>query len=156
MVPTGDSAAVTFRISTRRHVVAVVGPLLGVIAAIGIVNVTLNRRWWDGLGLPVLLAALMSIFYWFGERRSTSIRLPLRLTGEGLELTGPSGGTVFIAWFNIAHASVNGRWIPYLLVDVVDPAQTRPEQILVPLMYMTPGSDVLRRELARRLPAPAG
>jgi hypothetical protein len=53
------------------------------------------------------------------------------------------------------------RWVIKVLRGMAQwPGATlvylRPYEIAVPLMYMTPGRDVLRRELARRLLTGAG
>ncbi|MEV4463845.1 hypothetical protein AB0J51_09500 [Micromonospora echinofusca] len=93
-------------------------------------------------------------------------RLPLRLTEEHLEVTGPSHATVAIEWSNVARAEIRGRLTSVLVVEPVDPDRTRPPlrrwqwaghgrsrpyELVVPLAGMTPGRGALRRELARRL-----
>jgi hypothetical protein len=43
-----------------------------------------------------------------------------------LQVTGQDGSTLGIDPANIRHVYVHGRWIPYLVIKVVDPSQTRP------------------------------
>ncbi|WP_433342605.1 hypothetical protein [Micromonospora sp. CA-111912] len=136
------------------------------------INLAAGDKWWDGLWMPLL---------WFLTFRSAmrlarpsasghQARLPLRLTGEHLTVTGPGERILAIEWSNIARAEIKGRWRTFLVIEPADPdrtrpplkrwewaghGQSRPYEILVPLAYMSPGRDLLRRELAHRLPAPA-
>lgn len=157
--------ALEFRYSPRRHRRAKLVALLGAAATLAVYPALSGEPWWEGLlryGLIVL--ALAAGTRW---QLRDQPRLPLRLTAEALELTGPDGTRLAIDWTDVATARVRGGLDPRLVVEPVDPrrtrpplrsyqwpapAQRRPYELTVRLGWMTPGRDVLRRELARRLP----
>ncbi|WP_431945595.1 hypothetical protein [Micromonospora marina] len=165
-----ESPTIEFRRSARRQIARLVIVLL-VGGAVGVVfNLARGRQWWDGmLMLPLCLAVLI-----FSDRFARPMgngyrsRLPIRLTGEHLQVAGPGDITLSIDWPNIARAEIRGGLVAFLVIEPVDPdqarpamrrwqwaghGQSRPYEIVVPLAYMTPGRDLLRRELSRRTAA---
>lgn len=142
------------------------------VAGVGI-NLAAGDEWWDGLWLPLLwfLTFRFSVRLARSGASGHQARLPVRLTGEHLEVAGPGDRSLAIEWSNIARAEIRGRWRALLVVEPAHPdrtrpplkrwewaghGQSRPYEILVPLAYMSPGRDQLRRELADHLPAAAG
>ncbi|MEU8182662.1 hypothetical protein AB0B85_24065 [Micromonospora sp. NPDC049044] len=158
------SSVVDFRYSPRHRAAQMLVVLLGAAALLAAYSALFDKPWWQVLlrfgtiGVVVALATA-----WQLRRRP---RLPLRLTDEALHLTGPDGTTLSIDWANLASAEIRGRLEPRLVVTPIDPQQTRPPmrpgqwsalgrgryELVVQLAWMTPDREVLRRELARRLP----
>jgi hypothetical protein len=166
--------AIEFRRSMRRQNASMVIALLLLMAACGLYNLVSGDPWWDGLWMPLLYFLIFNHWFSFPRRRAGPpafgyhSRLPLRLTREHLEVSGPDDVTLAIQWSNIARAQIHGRLSAYLAIEPIHPdrtrpplqrwqwagyGQSRPYEILVPLANMTPGRDVLCQELARRLPA---
>ncbi|MBQ1040108.1 hypothetical protein [Micromonospora sp. C81] len=158
------SPVVEFHYSSRRHRIAKLLAVLGAAALVAVYAALFDEPWWQvllrfgAIGVGVALTTAWQL------RRQP--RLPLRLTDEALELTGPHGSKLRIDWANLARAQVRGRLEPRLVVTPLDPQQTRPPmrpgqwstpgrgpyELVARLAWMTPGPDMLRRELARRLP----
>ncbi|MGW5668922.1 MerC domain-containing protein [Micromonospora sp. NPDC003776] len=168
MADRAASAELEFRYSPRRHRRAKILALLGAGATLAAYSVLSGEPWWEGL----LRYGLIGLAIAAGTRwhLRDQPRLPLRLTAEALELTGPDGTRLAIDWTDLASARVRGGLDPRLVVEPVDPRHTRPPlrpyqwatpgqrrpyELTVRLSWMTPGRDVLCRELARRL-SPAG
>ncbi|WP_208567571.1 hypothetical protein [Micromonospora antibiotica] len=177
--PAGQYAAVTtadeptvieFRRSRGREVgfLATALPVLAV--ALAVVNLASGDPWWDGLWLPLTWFLLWGFFRGVARPPSSGQRpgLPLRLAVDHLQVAGPGERTLAIEWSNVARAEISGWWYPVLAIEPADPdrtrppiarwewatyGQSRPYEIRVPLVYLSPGRDQLRRELARRLPA---
>ncbi|MGN9766919.1 hypothetical protein ACTMS2_17385 [Micromonospora sp. SD12] len=161
MTATDESRTVEFRQSTRRRILATALGLVAVAAVGVVVSLARGRQWWDLLWMLPLFLVLGAT-----QRSAHRPRLPLRLTEQHLEVTGPSHATVAIEWSNVARAEIRGRLTSVLVVEPVAPDRTRPPlrrwqwaghgrsrpyELVVPLAGMTPGRGVLRRELARRL-----
>jgi hypothetical protein len=161
-----DTSVTEFRKSGRCRLVTRVVALVVAVAALVVYSVIRHHPWW----LPFLLFGPIAIYSaalarWDRRHRP---RLPLRLTPQGLTVTVADDSTLAIDWSNIARARVRGRWWqPRLLIEPVDPQQTRPPlkrwqwsglqrrrpyHVNVPLDCMTPGPRVLREKLAIRLP----
>ena len=157
--------AVEFRRSPCRRLVGAVVALLVIAAAVTAATVLGDQRpWWGLLLLYGPIAITSGALARRARRRQP--RLPLRLTDTALEVTGPDGSTLAIDLSNIARARVHGWLEPRLTVEPVDPQRTqpplkaqqwsrlgRPYDLVIPLDWMSPGRDALRRELAQRLPA---
>ncbi|MEH0985022.1 hypothetical protein [Micromonospora sp. CPCC 205556] len=160
---------IEFRASARHRTAFMVIGLLLVVGASVAFNLVRGRQWWDGLWLGLLCFAILEVSRRVARPPDSGYqaRLPLRLTGDHVEVSGPDDITVTIAWSNIARAEIHGVLAAFLVIEPVDPdrtrpplkrwqwaghGQSRPHEILVPLAHLTPGRDVLRRELARRLP----
>lgn len=163
------SSVVEFHYSPRLHRRAKIVALLAGAATLAVYTALTGRPWWQVLLQFGFIGIGVAAGIRWQLRRQP--RLPLRLTDRALELTGPDGTTLAIDWSNLAHARVRGRLEPRLVVEPVDPQRTRPPlrpgqwaapgqrrpyALTVQLAWMTPSSDVLRRELARRLPTAAG
>ncbi|WP_238657242.1 hypothetical protein [Micromonospora foliorum] len=158
------SSVVDFRYSPRRHRLAKVVAALGAAALLAVYAALFDEPWWQALLRFGLIGAVVALTTAWQLRRQP--RLPLRLTDETLHLSGPNGTRISIGWANVARAEVRGRLEPRLVVRPLDPQQTRPPmrpgqwstpgrgpyELVVRLVWMTPGPDALRRELARRLP----
>lgn len=156
-----------FRYSWRRHLLAISVVLAALAATVAAVTLRFDEPWWRFLqyGWPGFTAGV--IVRWLQRRQP---KLPLRLTDEGLHVTGPDGSRLTIDRANLAHATVRGWLDPRLIVEPTDPQRTRPPlrphqwpapgqrrpyELVVRINFMTPGRDMLRRELARRFPTPA-
>jgi hypothetical protein len=161
--------AVEFRFSTQRLVMTQVGLLLAFGAASVAVSLAVGWPWWDALPYFALAFVISLVLSRWSDRREP-LRLPLRVTDDGLEVTQSKGSNLTVDWSNVRHAYIHGRWLPYLVVKLASPHQTRPpltlgrvagpgpprpSEIAISLAYMAPDRDVLRRELARRLPTAA-
>ncbi|MFI6327700.1 hypothetical protein ACIBBG_05315 [Micromonospora chersina] len=155
---------------SRGREIAQLATALPALAVAGVaINLAAGDAWWDGLWMPFL----WFVIFRFSVRSARpwasghQARLPLRLTGEHLEVAGPDGRALAIEWSNISRAEIRGRWRAFLAIEPADPnrtrpplkrwewtghGQSRPYEILVPLAYLSPGRDLLRRELAQRLP----
>jgi hypothetical protein len=169
-VTEGNMQPVTeFRFSARRHNLVFAVMLLALLAAVVAVNLAEGRRWWNMLPFYGLVLVFSVVLARWNKGRGP--RLPVRLTDKELQVTGHDGSMLGIDPANIRHVYVHGRWIPYLVVKVVDPSQTRPplplwqgakpgpfrpDEMAIPLAYMTPGRNILRRELSQRFPTAAG
>ncbi|WP_433311465.1 hypothetical protein [Micromonospora chersina] len=169
MAAVDEPSTIEFRRSRGREI-AQLAIALPALAAAGVaLNLAAGDAWWDGLWMPFL----WFVIFRFSVRSARpwasghQARLPLRLTGEHLEVAGPDGRTLAIEWSNISRAEIRGRWRAFLAIEPADPnrtrpplkrwewtghGQSRPYEILVPLTYMSPGRDLLRRELSQRLP----
>ncbi|MGV9210843.1 hypothetical protein ACTFTM_03170 [Micromonospora sp. RB23] len=141
--------------------------LLVIAAVVAATTMLGDQRPWWGLLLfygPIAIASGAVA----RRNRRRQPRLPLRLTDMALEVTVPDGSTLAIDLSNIARARVHGWLEPRLTVEPVDPQRTRPPlkanqwwgpgrtkpyDLIVPIDWMSPGRDALRRELAQRLPA---
>ncbi|MGW0218616.1 hypothetical protein ACWDXH_29925 [Micromonospora chokoriensis] len=138
--------------------------MLGAGALLTFYTAVFDEAWWKVLlRFGMIGAAIGATTNWQLRRQP---RLPLRLTDETLHLNGPKGTTLSIDWVNVASAEIRGRLEPQLVVVPLDPEQTRPPMrpgqwstprrgpyaLVVRLSWMEPGTDTLRRELARRLP----
>jgi hypothetical protein len=158
------SSVVDFRYSPRRHRRAKIVAVLGAVAALAVYAALFDEPWWKApLQYGLIGAATALVLNWQLRRQP---RLPMRLTDETLHLSGPKGTTLSIDWADVASAEVRGRLDPQLVVMPVDPEKTRPPMrpgqwstpgrgpnaLVVRLNWMEPGTDALRRELARRLP----
>ncbi|MCI4066043.1 hypothetical protein MRQ36_27230 [Micromonospora sp. R77] len=169
MTAVDESHTIEFRRSTRRVVLVAVA-LLVVAAGQVAFNLTQGRQWWDGIWLLPLYVVIFTLAKRLGRPAVSGYqaRLPLQLTEEHLQVAGPGEVTVSIGWSNIARAEIHGRLLASLVIEPIDPdrthpplkrwqwaghGQSRPHEILVPLTHMTPGRDVLRRELAQRTAA---
>ncbi|MFI7284828.1 hypothetical protein ACIBOV_31695 [Micromonospora chersina] len=169
MAAVDETSTIEFRRSGSREVGQLAIALPALAAAGVAINLAAGDAWWDGLWMPFL----WFLIFRFAARPARpwasghQARLPVRLTGEHLELAGPDGRTLAIEWSNLSRAEIRGRWRAFLVVEPADPARTRPPlkrweraghgqsrpyEILVPLTCMSPGRDLLRRELAQRLP----
>ncbi|MET8091796.1 hypothetical protein [Micromonospora sp. NPDC005220] len=138
--------------------------VLGAAALSAFYAVVFDEAWWKVLLRFGMIGAIVALTTNWQLRRQP--RLPLLLTDETLHVTGPNGTRLSIDWVNMASAQVRGRLDPWLVVVPLDPQQTRPPmrprqwstrgrgpyELVVRLAWMRPGPDVLRRELARRLP----
>ncbi|MEU7960510.1 hypothetical protein [Micromonospora humida] len=163
--------AIEFRRSRRRQVALLAAGLPTAVLVVAVVNLATGDPWWDGLWIAAWILALGLLR---GAARPSSTghqpRLPLRLTPDHLEVTGPGERTLVVGWPNVARAEITGWLYPVLVVEPADPdrtvpplarwewavaGQSRPYEIRVPLVYLSPGRDRLRRELSRRLPGPA-
>ncbi|MEW2143678.1 hypothetical protein AB0869_12790 [Micromonospora vinacea] len=152
-----------FRYSPRRHRRATVVAVLGTVALLAAYAALFDEPWWKAPLQSGLIGIVVALVLNWQLRRQP--RLPLRLTDEALHLTGPKGTGLSIDWVNMASAQVRGRLDPRLVVMPLDPERTRPPmrpgqwstpgrspyELVVRLAWMTPGTDALRRELARRL-----
>ncbi|WP_156313267.1 hypothetical protein [Micromonospora sp. HK10] len=170
MTAVDEPPPVEFRHSTRRQFVPLVGALLVAAAMVAAINLISGRQWWNGLPMIPMYGVIFGVCQRVArpEASGYQARLPLRLTVEHLQVAGPDNLTLAVDWSNISRAEIRGRLQAFLVIEPVDPDQTQPAlerwqwtghgqsgpyEIVVPLAYMTPGRDVLRRELARRLPA---
>ncbi|WP_433281656.1 hypothetical protein [Micromonospora sp. CA-244673] len=166
MTAADESPTIEFRRSTSRQAVPVVA-LLVVVAGEVVFNLARGRQWWDGIWILPLYLVIFTLPRRLARPAVSGYqsRLPLRLTEEHLQVAGPGEVTLSIDWSNIAKAEIRGRLVAFLVIEPIDPdltrpplkrwqwaghGQSRPYEILVPLTYMTPGRDVLRRELAQR------
>lgn len=170
MAAIDEPSTIEFRRSGGREIaqLAIALPALSVAGVT--INLAAGDTWWDGLWMPFLWFLIFRLAArpahpWASGHQA---RLPLRLTGDHLEVAGPGERTLAIEWSNISRAGIRGRWKPFLVIEPADPdrtspplkrwewaghGQSRPYEIVVPLTYMSPGRDQLRRELAQRLPA---
>jgi hypothetical protein len=168
MTDADASPAVEFRFSRRQQLAVGVPALCFVLTAVVVVNMVKGLPWWNLMWCYALIGVGSALLGRWSKRSGP--HLPLRLTSQSLQVSGPEGGTLSVDWPNLTDAVIRGRWMPYLVVKLADPnltrpplgrwlgatlADLRPYEIAVPLMYMTPGRDVLRRELARWLPTVA-
>ncbi|MGX4653523.1 hypothetical protein ACWCHM_07525 [Micromonospora sp. SCSIO 07396] len=171
MTVADEPPTIEFRRSHRRLVAVLVVSLSTLVVVAVVVNLATGDPWWDGLWTPAWILAL-GLLRGVAPLPSTGhqARLPLRLTPDHLEVTGPGERTLVIGWSNVARAEITGRLYPVLVIEPTDPARTvpafgrwewavagqsRPYEVRVPLAYLSPGRALLRRELARRLPGPA-
>ncbi|MEU8425469.1 hypothetical protein AB0C15_31805 [Micromonospora sp. NPDC048835] len=164
MADVDASSGLDFRHSPRRRRLAMLLAVLAAAALLAFYTVVFDEAWWKVLLRFGMLGAIIAVTTNWQLRHQP--RLPLRLTDETLHLSGPSGTTLSIDWVNVASAQVRGRLDPRLVVVPLDPQQTRPPmragqwstrgrgpyELVVRLDWMTPDTDTLRRELARRLP----
>ncbi|MET7710185.1 hypothetical protein [Micromonospora sp. NPDC005189] len=167
-----EPLTIVFRRSVGREIVHLAIALPAATGAGVGINLATGDKWWDGLWMPLLwfLIFRYSVRLARPSASGHQARLPLRLSGEHLEVAGSGGSVLAIEWSNIARAEIRGRWRAFLVIEPADPDQTRPPlkrwewaghgqsrpyEILVPLVNMSPGRDLLRRELARQLPATA-
>ena len=170
MTAVDEAPTVEFRLSMRRQVVLLIGGLLLAVAMVAAFNLASGRQWWLGLSMIPLYGAILAVCQRVARPGASGYRsrLPLRLTEEHLKVAGPDAIALAIDWSNMSRAEIRGRFPAFLVTEPVDPdrtqpplkrwqwaghGQSRPYEIVVPLAYMTPGRGVLRRELARRLPA---
>ncbi|OWV00884.1 hypothetical protein B5D80_27350 [Micromonospora wenchangensis] len=172
MTAADDLPTIEFRRSRGRQVGFLTAAVLAAALAVAVVNLVSGDPWWDGLWTPALWILALGLLR--GAARPSPAghqpQLPLRLTADQLEVTGPGGRTLAVGWSNVARAEITGRLYPVLVIEPADPertipplarwewavtGQSRPYEIRVPLAYLSPGRDLLRRELARRLPGPA-
>lgn len=170
-VTTADEPPVIeFRRSLGRQVGFLATAVPVAALALAVVNLASGDPWWDGLWLPLtwFLFFYLSLPMSRPPSAGNQARLPLRLTADHLQVAGPGERTLVIEWSNVARAEISGRWQTFLVIEPADPdrirpplarwewagyGQSRPYEIRVPLAYLSPGRDLLRRELARRLPA---
>ncbi|WP_433392293.1 hypothetical protein [Micromonospora sp. KLBMP9576] len=168
----GDPCTVEFSRSARRLARRAALTLLVLVVVSAVVSLARGRQWWDMLWLlPGYFSAFfVSAFSARTPAAGLRSRVLVRLNRQELELAGPEDTTVAVDWSNVARAEIHGRHTPFLVVEPVDPGltrpplrrwqmaghgQSRPYEVRVPLADMSPGRDVLRRELARRLPGDA-
>ncbi|GHJ52914.1 hypothetical protein Nm8I071_22210 [Nonomuraea sp. TT08I-71] len=166
MTAADECHTIEFRRSMRQAVLVAIA-LLVVAAGLVAFNLARGRQWWDGIWLLPLYLVIFALPKRLARPAvyGYQSRLPLRFTEEHLQVAGPGEVTVSIDWSNIARAEIHGRLLASLVIEPIDPERTRPPlkrwqwaghgqsrpyEILVPLTYMTPGRDVLRRELAQR------
>ncbi|MGW4293211.1 hypothetical protein ACWEH1_09175 [Micromonospora chersina] len=168
MAAVDEPSTIEFRRSKGREIGQLAIALPALAAAGATINLAVGDTWWDGLWMPFL----WFLIFRFSVRQAGpwasghQARLPLRLTGEHLDVAGPDGRSLAIEWSNISRAEIRGRWRAFLVVEPADPdrirpplkrwewaghGQSRPYEIVVPLTCMSPGRDLLRRELAQRL-----
>ncbi len=172
MTAAGDPPTIEFRRSRRRQVAVLAVAVLTAALAVAVANLVSGDPWWDGLWTPALWILALGLLRGAARPSSTGHQpqLPLRLTADHLEVAGPGERTLVVGWSNVARAEITGRLYPVLVIEPADPEQTipplarwewavagqsRPYEIRVPLVHQRPGRDLLRRELARRLPGPA-
>ncbi|MEV4773269.1 hypothetical protein [Micromonospora humida] len=171
MTAADEPSTIEFRRSRRRQVAVLAAGLPTAVLVVAVVNLATGDPWWDGLWIAAWILAFGLLR---GAARPSSTghqpRLPLRLTADHIEVTGPGERTLVIGWSNVARAEITGRLYPVLVVEPADPDRTVPRwpggsgrspgragrtRSGVPLVYLSPGRDRLRRELSRRLPGPA-
>ncbi|MET7866107.1 hypothetical protein [Micromonospora taraxaci] len=159
------SSVVEFRHSPRRVRLAMVLAVPVGAALLTSYTVVFDEAWWQVLLRFGIIGAAVGLTTNWQLRRQP--RLPMRLTEETLQLSGPKGTTLSIDWVNVASAQVRGRLDPRLVIVPLDPQQARPPmragqwstpgrgpyELVVRLNWIEPGTDALRRELTRRLPA---
>ncbi|WP_431926280.1 hypothetical protein [Micromonospora wenchangensis] len=172
MTAADEPPTIEFRRSRGRQVAVLAAAVLTAALAVAAANLASGDPWWDGLWTPALWILALGLLRGAARPSSAGHRpqLPLRLTADQLEVTGPGGRTLAVGWSNIARAEITGRFYPVLVIEPADPertipplarwewavaGQSRPYEIRVPLVHQRPGRDLLRRELARRLPGPA-
>ncbi|MEU8113401.1 hypothetical protein [Micromonospora sp. NPDC048947] len=164
-----DAGDTWFRRSRWRMLARVAGAGLVVLPAFALLSVAFGNAWYHPLPHgPILLLA--AIRYPVQLRRQGG--LPLRLTGDFLELTVPAGGTVQVDWADLTRAEVRGRIRPTLIVDIADRDRTRPvldrwdwgrvgvwnrargrnsQEVHLSVVAVTPNLHRLRAELAHRV-----
>lgn len=170
---TGDGGdAVVFRRSRRRVLAFLAGACLPAVLWFSLLNVAFGDVWYDAFPyLPILLLGAVGFYAQLGRQGG----LPLTVTRDELVLSRAGEAPLVIGRDNLAVATVRGRLAPTLVLDVADPARTRPvldswgwgrlgqwsltrirrpHEVHVSLIGVTPGAASLRRLLAERPAAP--
>jgi hypothetical protein len=105
-----EPLTIEFKRSVSREIVYLAIALPAVAAAGVVINLAAGDKWWDGLWMPLLwfLTFRFSVRLARPWASGHQARLPLRLTGEHLEVAGPGERTLAIEWSNIARAEIRG------------------------------------------------